>query len=182
MTARGALLAVAAAVLLAGVFVGGRAVIRADRGSGGVTMTAPDFSAITMDSVPQTRTLGDYQGQVVLLNIWATWCGPCRWEMPSMQALHEEFADRGLRIVAVSIDHPAGGDAIREFAQSYGLTFEILHDTTGSIRRAYGTWGIPETAVIGREGVIRKRVAGAELWNSPANKALMERLLAERGR
>lgn len=182
MTARGALLAVAAAVLLTGLFIGGRAVMRADRGSGGVTMTAPDFSAITMDSVPQTRTLADYGGEVVLLNIWATWCAPCRWEMPSMQALHEQFAGRGLRVVAVSIDHPAAGDAIREFAESYGLTFEILHDTTGAIRRAYGTRGIPETAVIGRDGVIRKRVAGAELWNSPANKALMERLLDERRR
>lgn len=182
MTARGALLAIVAAVLLAGLFVGGRALMRADRGSGGVTMTAPEFEAVTLDSVPQRRTLADYRGDVVLLNIWATWCGPCRWEMPSMQALHEEFADRGLRVVAVSIDHPEAGVAITEFARSLGLTFEILHDTAGAIRSAYRTTGIPETAVIGRDGVIRKRVAGAELWDSPANRALVERLLAERGR
>ncbi|CAN5146759.1 hypothetical protein BH23GEM2_BH23GEM2_18000 [soil metagenome] len=181
MTARGILLAVGAAALLLGLFIGGRTLMRADRGSGGVTMTAPDFEAVTLDSVPQRRTLADYRGDVVLLNIWATWCGPCRWEMPSMQALHDEFADRGLRVVAVSIDHPEAGVAITEFARSLGLTFEILHDTSGTIRSAYRTTGIPETAVIGRNGVIRKRVAGAELWNSPANRALVARLLVEPG-
>jgi cytochrome c biogenesis protein CcmG/thiol:disulfide interchange protein DsbE len=181
MTVRGTLLALGAAVLLLGVFAGGRALLRADRGSGGVTMTAPDFEAVTLDSVPRRKSLADYTGEVVLLNIWATWCGPCRWEMPSMQALHEEFADRGLRVVAVSIDHPEAGAAITDFAASLGLTFEILHDTAGTIRSAYHTTGVPETALIGRNGVIRKRVAGAELWNSPANKALVERLLAERG-
>lgn len=98
-----------------------------------------------------------------------------------MQELHEQFASQGLRVVAVSIDHPEAGVAITEFARSLELTFEILHDTSGTIRAAYRTTGIPETAVIGRNGVIRKRVAGAELWNSPANRALVERLLAERG-
>ncbi|HUF66609.1 MAG TPA: TlpA disulfide reductase family protein [Gemmatimonadaceae bacterium] len=181
MTARGVLLAVGAALLLAGVFVGGRALMRADRGSGGVTMMAPGFEAVTLDSVPQQKTLADYRGDVVLLNIWATWCGPCRWEMPSMQALHEEFADRGLRVVAVSIDHQDAGVAITEFTRSLGLTFEILHDTAGTIQSAYRTTAIPETAVIGRNGVIRKRVAGAELWNSPANRALVTRLLDESG-
>jgi cytochrome c biogenesis protein CcmG, thiol:disulfide interchange protein DsbE len=179
MTLRGFVLLGAAAALLLATFVGGRALMRTERDGGGVIMPAPSFEAVTLDSVPQLRTLDYYRGDVVLLNIWATWCGPCRFEMPSMQALHEDFADSGLTIVAVSIDDPSAGDAIRWFTQELGLTFEILHDTTGAIRRAYGTVGIPETAVIDRDGIVRRRVAGAEDWNSPANRALVARLVSE---
>jgi cytochrome c biogenesis protein CcmG, thiol:disulfide interchange protein DsbE len=179
MSGRAYLLVGVSAAILLGAFVGGRALMRADRGSGGVISRAPSFQAITLDAPPQVRTLDDYEGDVVLLNIWATWCAPCRFEMPSMQKLHESFADRGLKVVAVSIDDPAAGEAIRQFVREYGLTFEVLHDTTGAIRRSYGTSGIPETAVIGRDGVVRRRVAGAEDWNSAANRALIERLVSE---
>ena len=179
MTGKAFLLLGVAAVVLLGAFVGGRELMRAERGSGGVISRAPSFEAITLDTPPQVRTLEDYDGEVVLLNIWATWCAPCRFEMPSMQKLHESFADRGLKIVAVSIDDPAAGEAIREFVREYWLTFDVLHDTTGAIRRSYGTSGIPETAVIGRDGVVRRRVAGAEDWNSEANRALVERLVSE---
>lgn len=179
MKRRQLLLAAGVGVLLVALFAAGRAVMRAERGTAGVTMRAPDFSAVTLDSPPVSRTMADYRGQVVLLNIWATWCAPCRIEMPSMQALHEEFAPRGLRVVAISIDAPGNEPVIRDFAESYGLTFEILYDPGGLIRRVYQTSGVPETAVIARDGTIRKRVAGAELWNSAANRALIERLLDE---
>lgn len=175
------MLAGAAAIVIAAFFAGWAA-MRAERAGSVVIMPAPSFEAITLDDPPQTRTLADYEGNVVLLNIWATWCAPCRFEMPSMQALHEDYSDRGLKIVAVSIDHPSAGDAIRWFTEEYGLTFEILHDTTGAIREAFGTTGIPETAVIGRDGVVRRRVSGAEDWNSAANRALIERLVSEQPR
>jgi cytochrome c biogenesis protein CcmG, thiol:disulfide interchange protein DsbE len=171
-----------ATLLLVGVFTGTRALLRAERAGAGVAVRAPSFEAVTLDSPPQVRTLEDYLGDVVLLNIWATWCAPCRFEMPSMQRLHEAFGESGLKIVAVSIDDPAAGEAIREFVEQYGLTFEILHDTTGAIRRVYGASGIPETALIGRDGVIRRRVAGAEEWDSQSNRALVERLITERPR
>lgn len=141
---------------------------------------APSFEAWTLAEPPVRKTLADYRGEVVLLNIWATWCGPCRVEMPSMQALHDSLGGRGLRIVAVSVDEPGQAAAIRAFAQEYGLTFEILHDPTKRIRRIYQTTGVPETFVIGRDGVIRKKVIAADDWNSPANHALLRRLL-ERG-
>jgi peroxiredoxin len=140
---------------------------------------APAFRARTLEATPREKTLADYRGQVVLLNIWATWCGPCRVEMPSMQALHEALGPRGLRIVAVSIDDPGAEQGIREFADEYGLTFEILHDPAGEIRRTYQTSGVPETFVLGADGIIRKKVIGAANWNSPANRALVESLLAE---
>ncbi len=127
------------------------------------------------------KTLADYRGEVVLLNIWATWCAPCRAEMPSIEALHREFAPRGLKIVAVSVDDPGQQRAVRSFARDLGLTFEILHDPTHDIQRAYQTTGVPETFVLGRDGVIRKKVIGATDWSSSGTRALVAQLLAEDG-
>ncbi|MGI8619178.1 MAG: peroxiredoxin family protein [Gemmatimonadaceae bacterium] len=160
-----------------GVF--GVRALRQDLVTVGVGSQAPNFTATTLDSVPGTKTLGDYEGQVVLLNLWATWCGPCRVEMPSIQNLHDAYASRGLRVVAVSVDAGGAEEQIRSFTDSLGLTFEILHDSAGAIQRAYRTTGVPETVVIGRDGVIRKRVRGAVHWDSPANRALVEQLLAK---
>jgi peroxiredoxin len=117
---------------------------------------APDFKATVIEGVPQTKTIADYKGQVVLLNVWATWCLPCRTEMPSIQALYDRFGSRGLKVVAVSIDNPGTEEKIRQFRDQYGLTFEILHDASGLIKRDYQTTGVPETFVIGRDGIIRK--------------------------
>ena len=141
---------------------------------------APDFSARTLDPAPTTKTLAAYRGEVVLVNVWATWCGPCRIEMPALQALHESYGPRGLHIVAVSIDDPGMEDAIRAFVSEYRLTFEVLHDAPGAISRRYQTTGVPETFVIGRDGVIRKKVIGAVDWNSAGTRALVAQLLAER--
>jgi cytochrome c biogenesis protein CcmG, thiol:disulfide interchange protein DsbE len=142
-----------------------------------VGSAAPPFTAATVDARPRAKSLADYKGQVVLLNIWATWCLPCRTEMPSIQALHRAFGPRGLKVVAVSIDDPGSEQAIRDFASEYGLTFEILHDASGEIQRTYQTTGVPETFVIGADGVIRKKVIGAADWDSPANRALFAQLL-----
>lgn len=140
---------------------------------------APEFSAVTLEGSSVPKGVADYEGEVVLLNIWATWCLPCRVEMPSMQQLHDSLASKGLKIVAVSIDVGGTEDRIREFARELGLTFEILHDAPGLIQRAYQTTGVPETFVIGRDGRLRRRIIGAENWASPANVAFIERLLAE---
>ena len=143
----------------------------------GVGTEAPDFSAKTLDDSARVRTLADYDGEVVLLNIWATWCGPCRIEMPSMQALQRALGPSGLKIVAVSVDDPGSEQAIRTFGEEYGLTFELLHDASGEIRKIYQTTGVPETFVIGRDGRIRKKVIGATNWNSAANRAVLAQLL-----
>ncbi|HEX6629582.1 MAG TPA: TlpA disulfide reductase family protein [Gemmatimonadaceae bacterium] len=142
---------------------------------------APDFHAVTLDTPAEPRTLDDYQGQVVLLNVWATWCGPCREEMPSIEALHRRYGPRGLKVVAVSIDDPGAEEAIREFAHEYGLTFEILYDASGEIQRSYQTTGVPETFVIGRDGIIRRKQIGATDWSSPASRAVIAGLLGVPG-
>ena len=141
---------------------------------------APQFRAVTLDEAPEERTLDDYRGEVVLLNVWATWCGPCEAEMPSMQRLHESYADSGLRIVAVSIDDPGTEETVRAFVAKYGLTFDLLHDRTKDITRKYRTLAVPETFVIGRDGVIRRKTYVQD-WNTPANRALISQLVREPG-
>ena len=144
---------------------------------------APDFHAVQIalngSAPPLPRTMADYRGKVVLLNIWATWCNPCRAEMPRMQRLQEELGPQGLAIVAVSIDNPGMETAIREFAEELHLRFDILYDAAGGIRTDYQTTGAPETFIIGKDGVIRKRVIGAADWSAEPQKALLRRLLAD---
>jgi len=143
---------------------------------------APPFRAITVDSVARTKSLADYKGQVVLLNIWGTFCIPCRDEMPAIEKLHQAMAPRGLKVVAVSIDQPGFEKQIRDFVKEFGLTFQILYDPTGKISNDYQTTGVPETFIIARDGVIRKKVIGAADWSSPTNRAIIGRLLAESGK
>jgi peroxiredoxin len=140
--------------------------------------TAPGFAAVTLEPPVKTRTLVDYRGDVLLLNVWATWCHPCIEEMPTMQAVHDAYADRGLRVVAVSVDDAGTEKLIRDFQAEYGLTFEILHDPDWRIFDAYQMNGVPSTFLIDREGVIRL-VRFAEDWNSPANRSEIERLLGD---
>jgi peroxiredoxin len=146
---------------------------------GGVEINrpAPNFQAIdlaTRDSV----SLEDYRGSVTLVNIWATWCLPCRDEMPSMQTLYDSLATRGFRIAAISIDEGSPED-VTAFARKLGLTFDILHDRSGKVERLYQTTGVPESFLLDRRGVLVKRVIGAHDWSSPANRGAVERLLEQ---
>ena len=138
---------------------------------------APAFRARTVDGADHLRSLEDYKGKVVVLNIWATWCEPCKVEMPSFERLHREMADSSLRVVAVSIDDVVGADSVRRYARALGLTFEILLDSTHTIDRDYQVTGYPETFVIARDGTIRKKWIGPTDWTSPANVALVHDLL-----
>ena len=95
-----------------------------------------------------------------------------------MEQLYTALAPRGFAIAAVSIDE-GSPDEVRGFARELGLTFDILHDRTTRIQQTYQTTGVPESFLLNRDGVIVKRVIGAHDWNSPANRTLVERLLAE---
>ena len=146
---------------------------------------APEFAYPSLDG--DTVALSDHAGDVVLVNVWATWCSPCRREMPSMERLYQELRDEDFEILAVSIDAQRGetdtfgrpGGDLREFAESLDLTFPILHDSRGRIQRTYQTTGVPESFVIGRDGKIYKKVAGETEWDSAQNEQLIRRLLAE---
>ncbi len=144
---------------------------------------APEFVARDLDGRPVA--LSDLRGEVVLLNVWATWCPPCVEEMPSMQRLYERLGPQGLRVVAVSIDAAPGqrdpvgraGGNVAAFAEHYGLSFDIWLDPAGEIQRVYRTTGVPESFLIDRDGFIIKKVIGATDWDSEANVALIRRLL-----
>ena len=149
----------------------------APEGSVAIDREAPNFRAVdlaTRDSV----SLEDYRGSVTLVNIWATWCVPCREEMPSMQRLFDSVGTRGFRIAAISIDEGSSED-VAAFARELDLGFDILHDRSGSVERLYQTTGVPESFLLDRRGKLVKRVIGAHDWSSPANIATVERLLEQ---
>lgn len=149
----------------------------------GAGTVAPQFEVSDLRGNP--ARLSDYEGEVVMINIWATWCAPCRFEMPSMERLHQRFKDDGLRILAISVDAKLGeadqvgrpGGDLQAFADSLGLTFTILHDPSGEIQQLYQTTGVPETLLVGRDGVIYKKVAGPTEWDAPEHQELIRRLL-----
>jgi cytochrome c biogenesis protein CcmG/thiol:disulfide interchange protein DsbE len=140
---------------------------------------APEFAARTVDGSNVVRSLEDYRGKVVVLNIWATWCRPCIVEMPSFERLRRQVPDTNLRIVAVSIDDFVSGDSVQAFARALGVTFDILLDSLHAIDRRYQVTGYPETFVIARDGTIRKKWIGPADWSSPANVALIKDLLRQ---
>ena len=119
---------------------------------------APDYAAPTLAG--DTIRLADLAGRPVMLNVWATWCPPCREEMPALQQLYERFEGRGLRIVGVSVDSRGAEAAIARFVDEGGYTFTILHDPAEEVSRAFRTNGVPETYLIGADGRIVRRWIG----------------------
>ena len=140
---------------------------------------APDFTAFDVNT-RDTVSLAQYKGKVVLVNVWATWCEPCRGELPSLERLQRQLGPEGLTILAVSIDEADDG-VVKKFAQDFGLTFRILHDRSRAIERIYQTTGYPESFVLNRDGQIVKKVIGAAQWDAPVNRDLFRRLLAQHG-
>ncbi len=169
-------------IVLAGLTLGGWALVRfrgeTDRVA--VNSRAPDFKAIDIATGDSVSFREKYKGSVTLINIWATWCGPCRTEMPAMQVAYAKLKPRGFRIAAVSIDEGSQDD-VKKFVQEFGLTFDILQDRTTGIQQTYQTTGVPESFLLNQQGVIVKRVMGSHDWSSPVNVALINRLLDEAG-
>lgn len=114
---------------------------------------APPYEAVTLDG--ESRSLASFQGEVVLLNLWATWCAPCRHETPFLQSLYEERRGEGFEIVGVSMDTGDQTRSIREFVEEYGVTYTILHDARMEGMDRYQVLGLPATFLVDREGVIR---------------------------
>jgi peroxiredoxin len=143
-----------------------------------VGATAPDFRAMDLATGDSVSLHQHYDGKVTLVNIWATWCVPCKVEMPAMEQLYNSLAPQGFAIAAVSIDEGSPDD-VRKFGQELDLSFDLLQDRSQRIQQLYQTTGVPESFLLDRQGTIVKRVIGAHDWNSPANRALVQRLLEE---
>jgi peroxiredoxin len=122
-------------------------------------------------------TLAGHRGHVVLLNFWATWCVPCREEMPAMERLYQRFKDRGLVVLAVSVDAP-GSAVVVSFAKELGLTYPIGLDPKMALARQYGVRGLPASFLLDRTGAVVGRALGSREWDSPAAHGVVEWLLA----
>ena len=136
---------------------------------------APDFALTDLNDKPQR--LSDFRGKVVFLNFWATWCKPCREEMPSMEVLHKNFEKDGLVVLAVSIDRVTTTKDIPPFIKGMNLTFPVLIDSWGKTDKPYKRMGVPETFIIDQQGVIREIVIGPRDWTRLDSLQVLTKLL-----
>jgi peroxiredoxin len=136
---------------------------------------APDFTLPSLGG--QEVSMAKLRGKVVILNVWATWCAPCRAEMPSMETLYEDFkANRNFVLLAVSQDE-RGREAVAPFIKKNGYHFTVLLDPKNIVSSAYGASGVPETFVIGRDGRIVAHHLGAFDWSRPDVRDALKELL-----
>ena len=145
-----------------------------DQRKSAVGYLAPDFSLRNLKG--NYESLDSYRGRVVVLNFWATWCAPCRVEMPSFEKLYRRYRSEGVAVLAVTLDKNAG-PKIKSFVDEYELSFPILLDEKGEVERLYPSMTIPFTYVIDREGRVVARVDGAKNWESNETFEAIEYLL-----
>ena len=136
---------------------------------------APAYGSVTMSG--DSMHLADFRGEVVLLNVWATWCIPCRKEVPELQALHSELESRGLKVVGVSVDASGSEDAIRSFAQEFGMTYTILLDPGETVSSMFRIQGVPASFLIDRDGKVVWRRLGPFEKNDPALRQALDTAL-----
>lgn len=145
-----------------------------ERGVVQVGDEAPNF--MLRDLTGHVMSLSQLRGKVVLLNFWATWCGPCRVEMPAMEQLYRTLPRKEFEILAVSTD-PQGAAVTRPFQREMGFTFPILHDSEYRVGLTYGARTIPITFMVDRRGIVRQKIFGARDWDSPQARDLIQELM-----
>jgi cytochrome c biogenesis protein CcmG, thiol:disulfide interchange protein DsbE len=141
-----------------------------------VGFMAPAFTLTDLDG--QNVNLSDHLGKVVVLNFWASWCPPCRAEMPAIQQVYQDFQDQGLVVLAVNVANQDTMTAMLTFLGSFEHTFPILLDENGAVNRLYAVSSLPTTFFIDREGMIRDLVVGGPLTTAGLS-ARVESLLQE---
>ena len=137
---------------------------------------APDFTLPLASG--ESVTLADYRGQVVILNLWASWCLPCRAEMPAIEAVYTAQRERGLVVLAVNSTYQDSVDRALAFVDELGVTFPILLDHEGSVSKRYLLRALPTTFFIDRQGIIREMIVGGPMPASTL-QSQVEALLAE---
>lgn len=136
----------------------------------------PEYAAASLAS-PDSVSLRDLRGKVVLLNVWATWCHPCREEIPALQRLHERFGARGLEVVGVSVDAAGEEEAIRAFAQDFGMTYPVWLDPGDRVSSTFRLIGVPSTFLIDRDGTLLWKHLGPVDAEDPALTRTLEEAL-----
>jgi thiol-disulfide isomerase/thioredoxin len=132
---------------------------------------------ITLDLLTgEMMTLSEQTGKVVIINLWASWCPPCRAEMPALQEVYLENRERGLEVMAVNTTFQDQESTAVSFVQEFGLTFPILMDRSGDVSRQYLLRAMPSTFFVDREGVIRKVIIGGPMSEATLQTAVEELL------
>ena len=134
-------------------------------------------SIVDEEAGAEAKNLADFKGKVVFLNFWATWCGPCRVEMPSMEVLYNRHRENGLEILAVNAMEKRAD--VLEFMKNNGFSFPALLDESGKVGNSYGIKAIPTTFLIDRDGNIIMRLVGSINWDTPSIHAAIETLLSQ---
>ena len=160
--------------LLAAVFLVGGC---ADRPAvpGTIGAPAPAYGAVDMQG--DSIDLASMKGQVVLLNVWATWCIPCRREVPELQALHQDLEARGLRVWGVSIDGAEASGDVAGFMDDFSMTYTVLRDPGERVLSVFRIQGVPASYLIDREGVVRWRTIGPFKASDPQLQAALQNSL-----
>jgi thiol-disulfide isomerase/thioredoxin len=140
------------------------------------TVIAPEFVLPDLSGAPVR--LSEHEGKLILLNFWATWCPPCRAEMPSMEALYQAYRNQGLVILAISSDR-AGRSVVESFVQDRGVTFPILLDPDGEVFALYGVRGLPTSYLLDRRQRAFSADVGARDWSGKVARQVVETLLKE---
>jgi peroxiredoxin len=146
-----------------------------DMGVTKVPHLAPPVDFNLLDLNGNKIVLSGLKGKIVFLNFWATWCPPCREEMPSMQKLYTRFKDKDFAMLAVSVKEPA--PVVKKFFKDYSLTFTALLDSDGELMTSYGVRAIPATYILDRDGAIVGKAFGPRKWDSKKAMALFEHLI-----
>jgi len=139
---------------------------------------APADAFMLRDVDGKLTSLADFEGKVVLLNFWATWCANCRKEMSAMERLYQSLRAEGFEIVAISVDQ-ASTEKVKAFAEELKLTFPVLHDRDSIVSNLYSNPGVPVSYLIDRQGRIVYRVLGEYDWFSPEARDTVKTLLQE---
>ncbi len=139
--------------------------------------SAPDFTLELLGDGGEV-TLSDFRGQVVMVNLWASWCPPCRAEMPAIEQVYQDFKDAGLVVLAVNTTYQDTESAAAAFVQEFNLTFPVPLDRTGAVSNRYQLRGLPSTYFVDRQGVIRSVVVGGPM-SETLIRSKVEDLLAE---
>ena len=136
----------------------------------------PDFTL--KDLKGQAVTLSSFKGKIVFLNFWATWCPPCKKEMPSIEKLHKKYGGEDFVVLAVAID-TKGEKLVRPYIENKGYTFTVLLDPAGSVSDDFDVYGVPMTYIIGRDGAILSKVQGEADWFSQESQDYFEELIGK---
>jgi len=170
--------------LLAGLLVlMSAAVVAEEAGSFDFTypkqrLKAPAFQLPDLDG--NTVSLQAFEGKVVLVHFWATFCVPCLEEMPVLESLWQEYGGKGLVILGIAGDR-GKSDIVREFAEKTGVSFPVVHDQDGRVRKQYEVVALPTTYLVGRDGKISGRAIGTRSWDEPGGRDIIETLIDAKG-